>query len=132
MRPQAAEDGNAQSCSQRAQKTAECSSVSAGRDDRVATLVVGSAPRALGSDKLSNVSTDEQARRERAARRAEVMVLHKGRIGEPEVDFTPVRGAAAISLATRLTMESFSMARLDSIPSSRNELPIRFVPRTRA
>jgi hypothetical protein len=42
------------------------------------------------------------------------MVLHKARLGQPELDFTPVRGAAAISLATQLTIESFSLARVDS------------------
>jgi hypothetical protein len=60
------------------------------------------------------------------------MVLRKGRVGEPEVDFTPVRGAAAISLATRLTVETFSLARLDSPPKSRGNMPVCFVPRTRA
>ncbi len=75
---------------------------------------------------------DDQARQKRAAERAKVMVLRKGRIGEPEVDFTPVRGAAAISLATRLTIESFSVARLDLARHSRADGPVRFVPRTRA
>lgn len=60
------------------------------------------------------------------------MVLRKGRLGEPEVDFTPVRGAAAISLATRLTIESFGLAGRDLAGGSRAEGPIRFVPRTRA
>ena len=72
---------------------------------------------------------DEQARRERAAKRAKRIILHKGRLGQPEVDFTPVRGAAAISLTTRLTIESFSLAGLDSVRGSRRELPVRFVPR---
>lgn len=85
-----------------------------------------------GNGKLFRVTPDEQARRERAAKRAKVIVLHKGRLGHPEVDFTPVRGAAAISLTTRLTMESFSLARLDSLGASRSELPVRFVPRPRA
>jgi len=60
------------------------------------------------------------------------MVLRKGKLGETELDFTPVRGAAAISLATRLTIESFSMARLDSVRSSRDDMPVRFLSRTRA
>jgi hypothetical protein len=55
------------------------------------------------------------------------MVLRKGRLGQREVDFSPVRGAAAISLTTRLTMESFSLARLDSVPGSREDIAIRFV-----
>jgi hypothetical protein len=60
------------------------------------------------------------------------MVIHKARLGEPELDFTPVRGAAAISLTTRLTIESFSLAGLANAPYSRASLPVRFVPRTRA
>ena len=38
------------------------------------------------------------------------MVMHQARLGEPELDFTPLRGAAAISLTTRLTIESSSLA----------------------
>ena len=72
------------------------------------------------------------AREQRAAARAKVMVLHKTRLGEPEVDFTPVRGAAAISLATQLTIESFSLAGVDSVRKSRDRVTVRFVPRTRA
>ena len=60
------------------------------------------------------------------------MVLRKGKLGETELDFTPVKGVAAISLATRLTIESFSMARLESVRYSRNEMPVRFLSRTRA
>ncbi len=60
------------------------------------------------------------------------MVLRKGKLGETELDFTPVRGAAAISLATRLTIESFSMARLESVQYSRDDMPVRFLSRTRA
>lgn len=78
------------------------------------------------------MTPDEQARRERAEKRAKVMVLHKGRIGQAEVDFSPVRGAAAISLATRLTAEAFSLARVDTVPRSRGDMPVHFVPRTRA
>ncbi len=59
------------------------------------------------------------------------MVLHKARLGQPELDFTPVRGAAAISLATQLTIESFSLARLDNTQHSRDHMTVRFVPRTR-
>lgn len=60
------------------------------------------------------------------------MVLRKGKLGETELDFTPVKGAAAISLATRLTIESFSMARLPSVRYSRDDMPVRFLSRTRA
>ena len=60
------------------------------------------------------------------------MVLHKTRLGHREVDFTPVRGAAALSLVTRLTVESFSLARLEPAGHSRQSVTVRFVPRTRA
>jgi hypothetical protein len=60
------------------------------------------------------------------------MVLHKTQLGRDERDFTPVRGAAAISLATRLTVESFSLARLEPAVHPRQGVAVRFVPRTRA
>ncbi len=60
------------------------------------------------------------------------MVIHKARLGQPELDFTPVRGAAAISLTTRLTIESFSLAGKVNTGYSRGSVPVRFVPRTRA
>jgi len=60
-----------------------------------------------------------------------VMVIHKARLSQPEFDFTPVRGAAAISLATRLTIESFSLAGVANARDARDSVPVRFVPRTR-
>lgn len=60
------------------------------------------------------------------------MVIRKAQLGQREVDFTPVRGAAAISLATQLTIESFSLARLENARHSRDGIAVRFVPRTRA
>ena len=60
------------------------------------------------------------------------MVIHKARLGQPEVDFTPVRGEAAISLATRLTIESFSLAGMADTRYSRENVQVCFVPRTRA
>ena len=86
-------------------------------------------PRESGNP---NVTSEERARQERAAKRAKVMVLHKTQLGRGEVDFTPVRGAAAISLATRLMAESFSFARLEPAVHSRQGIAVRFVPRTRA
>ncbi len=59
------------------------------------------------------------------------MVIHKARLGEPELDFTPVRGEAAISLTTRLTIESFSLAGTPYARHSGDRLPVRFVPRLR-
>jgi hypothetical protein len=78
------------------------------------------------------VTAEELARRERAAKRAEVMVIRKSRLGQPELDFTPVSGAAAISLATRLTIESFGLAGMTSARSSGVAVPVRFAPRSRA
>jgi hypothetical protein len=59
------------------------------------------------------------------------MVIRKAQLGQSEVDFTPVIGAAAVSLATRLTIESFSLAGLGT-RSPRDGVTVRFVPRTRA
>jgi hypothetical protein len=59
------------------------------------------------------------------------MVIHKARLGEPELDFTPIRGEAAISLTTRLTIESFSLAGMANARHSGESLPVRFVPRSR-
>ena len=60
------------------------------------------------------------------------MIVRKAQLGQREVDFTPVSGAAAISLATRLTVESFSLARLENARRSSVGIAVRFVPRTRA
>jgi hypothetical protein len=78
------------------------------------------------------VSPEDAARRERARQRAPRMALHKGRLGEPEVDFSPVRGAEAISLLTQLTLEAYGLAGIDVTPLPRNQLSVRFVPRTRS
>jgi hypothetical protein len=48
------------------------------------------------------------------------------------LDFTPVRGVAAISLATRLTIESFSLAGVANVQHPRDAIHVRFVPRNRA
>ena len=73
---------------------------------------------------------EELARRERAARRAETVSIHKGRLGDAPIDFSPVKGAAAISLSTRLTRESFSLARTEAPEYRRDEIPVRFVSRS--
>jgi hypothetical protein len=71
------------------------------------------------------------ARKQRAARRAETVSIHKGKLGDAPIDFSPVKGAAAISLLTRLTRESFSLARSQAPAYRREEIPVRFVPRSR-
>lgn len=60
------------------------------------------------------------------------MVIRNGRMGEAELDFTPVRGVEALSLVTRLIIESFSLAGLGSASTSRNRDQVRFVSRRRA
>lgn len=60
------------------------------------------------------------------------MTIHKGRLGEPERDLSPVRGAEAVSLATRLTIESFGLAGRSSVPGANDRVQVRFVPRVRA
>gem|GEM_PF-2490365 len=72
----------------------------------------------------------DRARTERALARAGRIVLHKGRVGDPEVDFSPLRGPDALSLATRLSSEAHSLAGAEWVAAPRAELPIRFVPRT--
>jgi hypothetical protein len=65
----------------------------------------------------------------RAQARRERMILHKGRVGETEVDFSPVRGAEAVSLVYRLTMASYSLARQPRPTYRRDQIPCKFVPR---
>jgi hypothetical protein len=84
-----------------------------------------------GNAKLSSVTSDQLARRQRATERAKAMVIHKARLGEPELDFSPVRGEAAISLSTRLTIESFSLAGMANARHARDSVQVSFVPRPR-
>lgn len=60
------------------------------------------------------------------------MTLHKGQVGDPEVDFSPVSGAEALSLVHRLTLTSFSLAGLARPTYTRAQIPCRFVPRRSA
>jgi hypothetical protein len=57
------------------------------------------------------------------------MTLRKGRLGEPEVDLSPVSGAEAISLVYRLTRASYSIAGRPRPEYSRDRMPCKFVPR---
>ena len=68
---------------------------------------------------------------ERAARaraRRDTAVLHRSRLQAVEHDPTPVRGGDAISLVTRLTEESWSLAGGERPAYGRREIPCRFVP----
>lgn len=65
----------------------------------------------------------------RAQARGERMTLRKSRLGEPEVDFSPVFGVDAISLVHRLTRTSYCLAGSKQSAYSRKQIPCRFVPR---
>jgi hypothetical protein len=65
----------------------------------------------------------------RAQARRERMTLRKGRLGESEVDFTPVFGSEAISLVYRLTLASYSLAGQARPTYTREQIPCKFVPR---
>jgi len=67
---------------------------------------------------------------ERAARRGSVMRIHKATFGQ-EVDLSPISGADAISLATQLSREAFSLAGREPPTYARANIPVRFVPRGR-
>lgn len=64
----------------------------------------------------------------RAKARSERMTLRKARLGEPEADLDPVFGADAISLVSRLTRSSYSLAGLPTQNYTRATIPCRFVP----
>jgi hypothetical protein len=69
-------------------------------------------------------------REARAKARTARMTLHKGRVGEPEIDLSPVFGAEAISLVYRLTRSSYSLAGQPAPTYTRSNIPCRFVPWT--
>lgn len=73
----------------------------------------------------------DEERRRRAAARRERITLRKSRLQPVEADLSPVRGAEAISLVTRLTRESWALAGLPEPTYARAETPIRLVPRSR-
>jgi hypothetical protein len=64
----------------------------------------------------------------RAKARTERMTLRKGRVGGPEADLDPVRGAEAVSLVQQLTRASYSLAGLETPAYARADIPCRFVP----
>ena len=71
---------------------------------------------------------DDDARRLRAEERRQRIVLHRAPFGGIEPDPNPIRGEAAISLATRLTREAWSLSGRPWPTYSRSETPCRFVP----
>ena len=74
-----------------------------------------------------SVDSDEQ-RRARSAVRQATATLRKLRLGDV-VDDAPVSGAAAISLATRLTRAAYALAGTPVVAATNNRLIVRFVPR---
>jgi hypothetical protein len=56
------------------------------------------------------------------------MILRKARLQRVEADLSPVRGADAVSLVHRLTMESWSLSGRSLPTYRREEIPVRFVP----
>jgi len=78
------------------------------------------------SGPMSQPGPDDAAGRAQAGR--ERMTLRKSRLGEPEVDLSPVFGAEAISLVYRLTRTSYSLAGAPQPTCTRASIPIRFVP----
>lgn len=57
------------------------------------------------------------------------MILRKTQLSKREDDLSPIQGAAAISLAARLSRHSWSLAGLAVPTYSRSQVPIRFVRR---
>jgi hypothetical protein len=70
---------------------------------------------------------NDEARRRRAVSRKARATLVKTTLGV-EADCTPIVGADAISLATRLTRESWILAGIAIPAYSRKRVPCRFVP----
>jgi hypothetical protein len=67
-------------------------------------------------------------RRQRALARRNSAVIRKGVLGPREHDVSPLRGAAAVSLVTQLTRESWAIAGKGLPQYTRNAIPVRFVP----
>lgn len=78
---------------------------------------------------MGGMSDPEQERRERAEDRRRTAVLRKTRLDDEEAEFDPIRGAEAISLAWRLTRESWALAGKEIPAYGGAAIPWRFVPR---
>lgn len=68
--------------------------------------------------------SDRKSRAEQRGRRA---VISRHRLGDDEVDHFPVRGVEAISLATRISREAWSLSGRAWPDYSRSDTPYRFV-----
>ena len=65
---------------------------------------------------------------DRAKFRAQRMTIRKARLGEPDVDLSPISGAEAISLVRRLTQTSYALSGQPWPTYTRAEIPCKFVP----
>jgi hypothetical protein len=72
------------------------------------------------------MSTSE--RQKRAEARRTRAVLNKTHLNATEADLSPISGANAISLAVRLTIESWSLTGEPEPDYTRDRIPCRFVP----
>ncbi len=70
----------------------------------------------------------QDARRDRANVRRRIAVLHKTRLQVAEKDLSPIQGTEALSLVTRLTIDSWSLGGLELPDYGRAETPYRFLP----
>ena len=66
-------------------------------------------------------------RRARALARTQRAILHKTTVSAQERDLSPIAGAEAVSLLTRLSRESFQLAGLGEPTYARAQIPCRFV-----
>jgi hypothetical protein len=70
----------------------------------------------------------EVGRKLRAEQRRKRAIIHRYRSNEAEPDIFPISGADAISLATSLTRESWSISGRRWPDYTRKDTPYRFVP----
>ena len=72
--------------------------------------------------------SSETDRRARAEARRSSAVIQRSTLHEGERDLSPISGVEALSLATRLTRESWSLSGRPLPSYSRKTIPVRFVP----
>lgn len=77
---------------------------------------------------MLNRSMEDADRQHRAQARKARMTLHKSHLAAAETDPEPVYGAQALSLAARLTRESWSLTGIAEPSYTRSQIPCRFVP----
>jgi hypothetical protein len=75
------------------------------------------------------MSDRDDERRARAAARRSRIILRKSSSEAGEPDPSPIRGEAAVSLVTRLSATSWSLARLPMPSYARAQIPCRFIAR---